>query len=160
VKIHSSIVSIFLLLVVMIWLNACATIDVFENNKSIPDHKWPYSMQPAFDFSISDTASYYNVYIILRHTDAYRYNNIWINIGSRLEGDTLQYRRLDIPLGTDAGGWEGSGLGDIWEVRKSITKGPIKFSKIGKHTFSIAQAMRENPLPEIISIGIRVEKVK
>jgi gliding motility-associated lipoprotein GldH len=72
----------------------------------------------------------------------------------------MQYRRLDIPLGTDASGWEGSGLGDIWEVRKSITKGPIKFSKIGKYTFSVAQTMRENPLPEIISIGIRVEKVK
>ena len=87
-------------------------------------------------------------------------NNIWINFGSKFAGDTLQFRRLDLALGTDANGWEGSGVGDIWELRKSVTQGPIKFNKVGTYTFTLAQIMRENPLPEIISVGIRVEKVK
>jgi gliding motility-associated lipoprotein GldH len=160
VKIHSNTASILLLSVVSIWLTACATIDVFEKNAPIPKHQWQYSMQPAFDFTIADTAAYYNVYIILRHTDAYRYNNIWVNIGSKFPGATMQYRRLDITLGSDAAGWEGSGVGDIWEVRKSITKGPVKFNTTGNYTFSVAQTMRENPLPEIISVGVRVEKVR
>lgn len=158
-KIHSNTASILLLSVVSSWLTACATIDVFEKNTPIPKHQWQYSMQPLFDFNINDTAAYYNVYVLLRHTDAYRYNNIWINVGSKFSRDTMQYRRLDIPLGSDAGGWEGTGVGDIWEVRKSITQGPVKFNKIGNYTFSVAQVMRENPLPEIISVGIRVEKV-
>ena len=72
----------------------------------------------------------------------------------------MQYRRLDITLGSDAAGWEGSGVGDIWEVRKSITKGPVKFNTTGNYTFSVGQTMRENPLPEIISVGVRVEKVR
>lgn len=159
-KIHSCKLSVLLLIIVSLWLTACATIDVFEKNTPIPSNKWQYSMQPVFDFTISDTSSFYNIYIVLRHTDAYRYNNIWVNIGSKFPGDTLQYRRLDISLGTDASGWEGSGMGDIWEVRKSVTKGPVKFNKMGNYSFSVAQIMRENPLPEIMSIGIRVEKVK
>jgi gliding motility-associated lipoprotein GldH len=160
VKVYSDKLSILLLTAVIFCLTACSTIDVFEKNTPIPGHEWNYALQPKYDFTVSDTASFYNVYVILRHTDAYRYNNIWINFGSKFAGDTLQFRRLDLALGTDANGWEGSGVGDIWELRKSVTQGPIKFNKVGTYTFTLAQIMRENPLPEIISVGIRVEKVK
>ena len=159
-KIYQNKVSIFLLTVVIFSLTSCSTIDIFEKSTPIPGHQWKYGLQPEYNFNVSDTSSFYNVYVILRHTDAYRYNNIWINFGSKFAGDTLQLRRLDITLGKDANGWEGSGVGDIWEVRKSVTQGPIKFNKVGTYTFSLAQIMREDPLPEIISVGVRVEKVK
>lgn len=152
--------SLIMLLGVSLWFTSCTKIDVFEKNTAIPGHKWPYSLQPTFDFNITDTTSQYNLYIVLRHTDAYRYNNIWLNIGSQALADTMRYQRFDLQLGTDAGGWEGNGMDDIWEVRKSITKGPFKFIKAGNYKFSVAQVMRENPLAEIISVGVRVEKVK
>ena len=149
-----------MLVIVSVWLAACSTIDVFEKNSPIPEHRWQYSFQPAFDFTISDTSSQYNLYVVLRHTDAYRYNNIWLNIGSQAPGDTMLYQRFDLQLGTDAEGWKGAGMDDIWEIRTSITRGPVKFNKTGIYKFSIAQVMRENPLPEIVSAGVRVEKVK
>ncbi|MCW3089039.1 MAG: gldH [Ferruginibacter sp.] len=152
---HSSFV---VLMAVVLWLAACSKINVFEKNTVIPGHSWSYSFQPAFDFNISDTAASYNVYIVLRHTDAYRYNNIWLNIGSQAPADSMRFQRFELQLGTDATGWEGTGMDDIWELRKPITKGPIKFNKTGNYKFSIAQMMRENPLPEIMSIGVRVEK--
>lgn len=141
-------------------LAACSTVEVFERNASIPKHNWQYSLQPEFDFAITDTVSMYNLYVVLRHTDAYRYNNIWLNVGSQSPADSMRYQRFDLQLGNDATGWEGTGMDDIWELRKSITKGPFKFNKTGTYKFSIAQVMRENPLPEIVSVGVRVEKVK
>lgn len=158
----NSIKSSFIIVVVAasMWLTACTKIDVFEKNKTIPQHQWTYSLQPVFDFTITDTTAQYNLYIVLRHTDAYRYNNIWLNVGSQSPGDTMRYQRFDLQLGNDANGWEGIGMDDIWELRKSITKGPFKFNKAGNYKFLVAQVMRENPLPEIMSIGIRVEKVK
>jgi gliding motility-associated lipoprotein GldH len=160
VKINSYKSALLILTVISIWLTACSKIDVFEKNIAIPGHKWNYNMQPLFDFTISDTTAQYNLYLVLRHTDAYPYNNIWLNIGSQAPADTMRYQRFDLQLGTDAGGWEGNGMDDIWEVRKSITKGPIKFNKKGNYKFSVAQVMRENPLTEIMSVGVRVEKVK
>ncbi|MEO5889986.1 MAG: gliding motility lipoprotein GldH [Ferruginibacter sp.] len=148
------------LLSMALWLTSCDKIEVFEKNTGIPDHQWQYSLQPAFDFAISDTISQYNLYVVLRHTDAYRYNNIWLNIGSQAPADTMRHQLFELQLGTDATGWEGMGMDDIWEVRKSITKGPFKFNKTGNYKFSIAQVMRENPLPAILSVGVRVEKVK
>ena len=146
---------------VCISFTACNKLDVFEKNISIPNYNWTYSQQPQIDFSISDTAGLYKVFVVLRHTDAYRYNNIWLNIGTRFPGDSsFKYQRFDLKLGNDASGWEGMGMDDIWEVRKLITAGPVKFKQPGNYSFTIAQAMRENPLANIMSVGVRVERVK
>ena len=155
-KIHH----LLILVVTVASLTACAKLDVYEKNVSIPKYEWSYSYKPTFDFSITDTASSYAIYIVLRHTDAYRYNNIWLNLGTKFPGDSMRYQRLELQLGADATGWEGAGMDDIWEVRKPITKGPVKFSKTGDYTFTLSQVMRENPLPNIMNAGIRVQRVK
>ena len=72
----------------------------------------------------------------------------------------MHFQNINLILGSDAKGWEGSGIDDIFEVRKNISPGPVSFKIPGDYTFSIAQVMRENPLKYILTIGIRVEKVK
>ena len=152
---------VLILLISLSWcLSACSETEVFEKNKSIPKYKWQYDLQPVFEFTIRDTSTLYNLFVVLRHTDAYGYNNIWLNIGTQFPGDSIRYQRFDLQLGNDATGWEGTGMDDIWEVRKPITRGPTKFNKTGIYKFSVAQIMRENPLPGIMSVGIRVERVK
>jgi len=142
------------------WLTACTQLDVFEKTEPIPNKQWLYSFKPAFDFVIKDTTASYNVLIVLRHTDAYRYNNIWLNVGTQSPKDSMRYQKFELQLGTDAQGWEGTGMDDIWELRKLITNGPVKFNKAGNYHFSVAQIMRENPLPNVMDVGIRVEKVR
>ena len=148
------------LAVISCLITGCTKTEVFEKNTTIPKLEWKYDRQPSFEFTITDTMSLYNLYIVLRHTDAYRYNNIWLNVGTQAPGDTVRFQRFDLQLGTDANGWEGAGMGDIWELRKSITRGPFKFNKAGIYKFVIAQIMRENPLTGVLSVGVRVEKVK
>lgn len=132
---------------------------MYENTVPIPAQAWFYSYKPAFTFIITDTTASYNVSVILRHTDAYNYNNIWLNLGSQAPGDTMHFQNINLDLGSDAKGWEGQGMDDIWEVRKNITPGPVPFKKAGKYTFTVSQIMRENPLKHILNVGIRVEKV-
>lgn len=133
---------------------------MFEKTVQIPGQSWLYNNKPSFTFNITDTTSHYNIFIVLRHTDAYKYNNIWLSLSSQLPGDTMRSQNIDLTLGTDAKGWEGNGMDDIFEVRKIITSGPVAFKKPGNYTFTIEQIMRENPLKHILNIGLRVEKVK
>lgn len=81
-------------------------------------------------------------------------------MGYQAPGDTMRFNRLDLQLGDDANGWEGTGMDDIWEVRKPVSSRPLSFTKKGTYTFSIAQIMRENPLSGMMSIGLRLDKVK
>lgn len=137
---------------------ACKQIDVFEQNKVIPKNEWYRNAPVTGTFTISDTASTYNIYIVLRHTDAYRYNNIWLNIGLKAPGDTMAFQNVNLSLGSDEFGWEGVGLNDIWEVRKLISGRPRKFINPGTYDFEIRQIMRHDPLPNVLNAGLRVER--
>ena len=149
---------LFASLLVFVSFIACGTIDVFEKNVNIPNHEWSNSFRPEISFEISDTTSLYNIYIVLRHTDAYRYKNIYMNIYTQVPGDTIRKARVDLQLATDDKGWLGSGMDDIFEHRILISKGT--FSKPGLYKYRLEQIMREEPLQHVMNVGIRVEKVK
>ncbi len=138
---------------------SCIKIDQFEKTAQIPSREWFYNNSPSFTFHITDTTSLYNLYIVLRHTDAYNYNNIWLRLGSKFPGDSVQFQNINLTLANDAKGWDGTGMDDIFEVRKNISRGPVSFKKSGDYTFSVSQIMRENPLENILNVGVRVEKV-
>ena len=133
---------------------------VFEKDVTIPRQQWEGSFKPRIDFIVKeeDTASLYNVYFVIRHSDAYSYNNIWIQGTILQPGDTAtKSERYDLTLATNEKGWLGAGMDDIYEHRVLIQP-ETKFSKPGTYSFVIAQIMREDPLKHILNVGIRVEK--
>jgi len=148
------------LLVFISFVTSCETIGVFEKNVSIPNYEWSTAFKPEIAFEINDTTSFYNIYVVLRHTDAYRYKNIWMNVYTQVPGDTLRKQRLDLLLAADDKGWLGSGMDDVFEHRIRITGEPQKLTKPGMYIFRLEQIMREDPLQHVMNAGIRVEKVK
>lgn len=149
---------LIMMLIFFVLFTSCKQIDVFEKNTSIPKYEWQSNFAATGNFIISDTLSEYNISLVLRHTDAYKYNNIWLEIGLQAPGDSLYKQKVDLKLGDDANGWEGTGMNDIWEVRKLLNGKPRRFKQPGNYNFSISQIMRDNPLPNVITVGLRVEK--
>ena len=142
----------------LIILSSCKQINVFEKNTPIPKYEWQSSFAATGTFNIEDTMAAYNLSIVLRHTDAYAYNNIWLNVGLQSPGDSMYYQKIDLALGSDAGGWEGTGMNDIWEVRKLLNGKPRRFKKKGEYKFRILHIMRDEPLKNVMSAGLRIEK--
>jgi gliding motility-associated lipoprotein GldH len=148
-----------ILILLTFHLASCIKINQFEKTTQVPAQQWFYNNTPAFKFQITDTTSLYNIYVVLRHTDFYNYNNIWLRLGSQVPGDSMHIQNINLTLASDSKGWEGIGVGDIFEVRKNISRGPVSLKNAGTYTFTLAQIMRENPLEHILNVGIRVEKV-
>lgn len=154
---------LFLLAACTLQLAACdLPTDVFEKDVAIPGQQWESSFRPRVDFTIQpqDTAYIYNVYLVLRHSDAYNYNNLWIRGTVTEPGDTLpKSQRYDLPLATNDKGWLGSGMDDIYEQRVQIQQ-QTKFSRPGTYSFTLEQVMREDPLKHVLNVGVRIEKAK
>lgn len=150
----------YLFIAILLFTIACGTVDVFEKNVAIPDHEWSSSFKPEISFEINDTASFYNIYAVVRHTDAYRYNNLYMNVYFQVPGDSVRKERLDLRLATDDKGWLGTGMDDIFEHRILITRQPQQLTKRGIYKFTLENIMREDPLQYVMNVGIRVEKVK
>jgi gliding motility-associated lipoprotein GldH len=138
-------------------LFSCNTIDVFEKFESFPKNEWHVSNQPTFSFEVKDTTAPYHIYFVIRHTDAYKYNNIWVNITTQSPTGSKQTQLVNVKLADNANGWLGAGMDDIFDSRTKITKAPVAL-KAGLYSFTIAQVMRDEPLAAVLSAGIRVEK--
>ncbi len=140
-------------------LVACRQINVYEKNTAIPQMEWSKDFTATGTFNIDDTLAAYKLFIVLRHTDAYTYNNIWLNVGLQPPEDSMYFQKLDLLLATDATGWQGTGMNDIWEVRKLLNGEPRRFKKTGQYNYKIFQVMRDNPLKNVMNAGLRIEKV-
>ncbi len=149
---------IFLLLFGSMFLLCCNSIEIFEINKTIPHQAWSSNFSAEGNFTITDSISKYDMYVLLRHTDAYKYNNIWLNIGLQYPGDTMQFKKVNLILGNDRTGWEGTGMDDIWIVKKKLNKLSFSFQQKGKYRFSISNIMRDDPLLHVMSVGLGIEK--
>lgn len=143
----------------LVLLQACSTNGVFEKTEILPQHQWAGNNRPGFTFNIQDTTAWYNLYVVFTHTDAYHYNNVYLNITTVVPGDTAVTVQKQFSLAKNNYGWLGTAMDDIIEHRMLLNeRGPVKLKK-GVYTFALQQAMREDPLTQVISAGIRVEKV-
>jgi gliding motility-associated lipoprotein GldH len=134
----------------------------YQKEEGVPQNAWQWQFQPVFKINIPDTTSRYSTYFVVRHTDAYPYSNIWMWVYTKKPGDSVFNRmRVNIQLAESSGHWLGRGMGEIWEQYMPVTLGNNEkiFTRPGTYEVKFEQNMRVNPLPEILHIGLRVEKL-
>ena len=147
--------SIFFLVPCALCLSTCTTVDLYEKTVSLPNHEWKSTNKPEFNFTITDTTVLYQVFFVIRHSEKYNYNNIWINLYSQPPGDSVHKASFELQLATNEK-WLGTGMDDIYEHRIKLTD--PQYLKAGTYHFKVEQIMRQDPLENVMNVGIRVEK--
>ena len=137
----------------------CDTKAVYNEYTDIEDGKWSIRNAPSFTFEINDASAPYNLYYNLRNSLSYGYYNLYLTRYLRdATGKELE-SRLDelILMDPKTGKPNGDGLGDLFD-HKFLIKRNYRFPKPGSYTMQIRQYMRQDPLLNIMSVGITVEK--
>jgi gliding motility-associated lipoprotein GldH len=132
---------------------------VYEDVRDIPKKTWKYTDTLVFNVPIQDTLQSYNVMINLRNTGLYPHSNIYLFVTTIAPSgaslcDTIEYTLADL-----SGKWTGKGWGDVWSNEIPYRKN-IRFPYKGIYTFKIEHGMRILELPEILDVGIRIEKAQ
>jgi len=149
----------FILLSIFFVLSGCETKQLFEQSTIYPNHNWPSKQATKYQFNVTDTAANYKIFFVIRHHNAYHYKNIWLDLNIKSPKNAITKQVLNLNLADDARGWLGSGMDDIYDQRIPMTASPIRLNK-GVNEITVQHTMREDPLENILSTGIRVEKVK
>lgn len=142
-------------IIIMVLGTACTTIGINEHQKVFSNHSWNTNDSVTFNFQITDTTSNYQYELILRHHEKYLYSNIWIQVKVQQPDTVFSFKR-EFQL-ADNKQWLGTRIDDITEHRIPFNQYPIKLKK-GNYTFVLKQIMRNNPLPDILSVGVAVVK--
>lgn len=141
-------------------LTGCLPAPYFQKEEAIPQNAWTYSFKPSFTFDITDTTVSYQPSLLIRHTQAYPYSNLWLWVYIKTPDDSVvKKERVNIVLAEASGKWLGRGMGEIYEQRLQLRiEDSIRFDRKGTYKVSFEQNMRINPLPDILNVGLRLDK--
>jgi gliding motility-associated lipoprotein GldH len=154
-KLQVSLIIIFFAIIFF----SCDDNHIYEKYKKIPSYIWNYNEPVPFEFYLRDTNSLYNIYLNIRNSGIYPYNNIWIIAQRQDATGQISKKRYEFILANPDGSWMGNGLGDIIDNR-FILEERIKLKQAGEYLYSFHQEMRVDNLPGIMDVGLEVEKVK
>lgn len=142
---------------------SCDSRTVFSETKAM-DGYWGADEVIRFTLPQLDSLKNYNLFLNIRNTNAYKYNNLFLIVRMNFPHgktitDTLEYR-----MANPDGSWMGQGIGTIKE-NKLWYKEHVQFFEEGTYTIDIAQAMRNNgdvggvtKLEGITDVGFSIEE--
>ncbi len=132
---------------------------VFEDYAEIENNTWLKDSLIKFDFVVSDTVKYHNLYINIRNTVDYQYRNLWLFVSVKPPGGEVLTDTLDFPITDPSGKWLGSGMGKVRDNRFFYRRN-VYFPQSGEYQVTIQQGMRTGELEGINAIGFRVESIE
>lgn len=137
----------------------CDENTLYKAYEDVEEGLWPVDKKYTFQFEIQDTTQRYNLYYLVRNAQQYPYYNLYLTRQMKGPDGKAIYTRLDEMYLSDqtTGKPRGSGLGDLFD-HKIIFQRNYRFPRVGKYSISVAQSMRQNPLPYVMGIGLNVEK--
>ncbi len=149
-------------LIVLVLFVSCDSNTVVSKSKSLSGN-WNKDEAINFTFPQLDSIKDYNLFINVRNTNDYKYNNIFLIVSinfphGKTITDTLEYK-----MANPDGSWLGTGIGSIKE-NKLWYKENVSFLEEGNYRISIMHAVRNNNniegvtnLEGITDIGFSIE---
>lgn len=145
----------------LIWLVACSDSHrVYEKNFNFEGNIWAATQSPSFEFQIADASKSYKFYYNIRNSINYPFHNLYLSYtledssANELSTSLQNIDLFDPKTGTPYG----DGLGDIFDHQVEAVPS-FKFDRPGLYRFKIEQYMRQDSLPLILSVGVRVEEI-
>ncbi len=140
----------FILLLFGFILLGCNSNVVMSETVSL-NNGWKKDKPVSFIIPQLDSVQKYNMYVLVRNTNEYKYNNLFLIVSMEFPHgktitDTLEYR-MARPDGT----WLGTGLGNTKD-NKLWYKEHVSFPEKGEYTLTIEHAVRNNGEVEGVSI--------
>ena len=125
-------------------LFSCSTKKSYEKYYHFSEQSWHTDSIISFDFNYLDTTKNYNLYLNIRHTVDYQFQNLFIFTYSDNKKDTIELK-----LANKQGKWFGTGLGHIREYTYLAQK---NYKPEQAFEIKIEQAMRYGRKKKIESL--------
>ncbi len=156
--------NVFVALVILVVCSSCDSTVVWSETQSVAG-TWDKQEEVIFSVSNLDSLKNYNIFINLRNTNDYPFNNVFLIAAiefpyGKIITDTLEYK-----MAHPNGEWMGAGIGSVKENKLWLREN-IQFSENGNYNIILTQAVRNNgetegvsQLPGITDVGISIEEV-
>lgn len=131
--------------------SACHRVDDGHSEwQTLPSEGWAYGDTLVFNADSADTLRARDIIISLRHTDAYPYANLWLEL-SYASGDTIVADSVNIAVADEFGRWLGSGNGASMQLEDTIR---TRYRVSPGSPLRLRHILRVDTLRELDQIGV------
>jgi gliding motility-associated lipoprotein GldH len=149
----------FLFLFIVLGLQSCTTNEVYHDfQNDFKDNRWSSNDSRVFEFANDDLAGLYTIKIQLAHIYDFEFSKIPLEITIISPSGTNEIFSMDLVVKDATGKDIGDCTGDICDVYAPIQTN-IKLQK-GTYTIEVKSAFEGPYLPNILGVGVIVEKIQ
>lgn len=150
---------LFLILLPLLLLAACAPNEVYNESHRIDDDGWNMNDKQVFNFEAEDTTQTYLCCLDIRNRNDYAFSNIYFFISTIYpDGSIAVDTNIEFQLAERDGRWLGKDNGRYVDGRYPFCY--FHFPQKGSYQFVIQHAMRDSILQGIKNIGLHIEKIE
>lgn len=142
------------IVICMTWFYSCMPEELYYHFHSFEGSVWHKDTLVCFETSVTDTTSIYDVDIEIINDNSYPYKNLWLFVDYELPSGAMRSDTVECVLADDFGKWYGKGL-SRYELAVTYDSN-VKFARSGVYKYRIRQAMRDDELPGISDVGLRI----
>jgi gliding motility-associated lipoprotein GldH len=146
--------------IILLTLLSCSRSHVYEKYEPVKQNEWKYNEAISFPVEIKDDNKLYNIYVSVRHGEEYPFSNLWVQLLVKKPGNIEENKRFSLSLAEQDGRWFGTRLGSIYDISPFLVLKNYPVPKKGLYNFILRHAMRQDIVPGIMDVGIRVEEAK
>lgn len=149
-------IATFLLITLIV--SACGSSGFYEENYDLKTDSWAIEEAPEFTFYIEDTSKRYNMDVVIRYSNRYRFQNLYVTRiledrrGRKLDSTLVNLQMFDEKTGRPLG----AGLGDLFTISEPILDS-YSFNKPDTFRLRVRQTMRPDTLKEVVSVGLVIK---
>ncbi len=150
---------LFCCLSLLLLFISCKNDIFYEKMDTIKNETWNVNQKLVYEFEILDSLQYYNIYLNVRNSTDYPYQNFYIFLTNQFPSGLQIVDTLGSVLCDPFGKWYGKGSGRIKD-NKFLLRKQVRFQQKGKYIFTVQHGMRDENLHGITNFGITFEEFK
>ena len=150
--------NVIAIILISLLITSCDSNRVYENTADISNSYWLADSIKSFEFTIPNEDIGYNISFSIRNGVEFPHSNIYVQyIISDSTNNTLDEELRNFQLFHPKSGYPfGNGSGNLFEHQFDLLV-DYDFPYQGKYNISFQQYMRYDSLPQVYSVGVRVE---
>jgi gliding motility-associated lipoprotein GldH len=139
-------------------MTACNSPIVYHSYHSLPAKGWTKSDTLSFRVSIADSLpTTFRLFVEVRNRMDYPYLNLSLLVAQNFSDSTsMASNRVNFTLATAEGNWTGKGWGSLYQSEQFVRG--VHTQGAGEYTITVCSGMKDEQLPGINDIGIRIER--
>jgi len=144
-------------LLISLIITSCGPNYTYENKQEYSEEGWAFKDSLQLDFEVTDSATIYNLHLIIEHSTSFSYQNFYSRIHTVFPEGQRVSEQVSLELAGKGGVWLGDCSSSACTLDIPIQQG-VFFNQVGHYQLIIEQFSRMDPLKGIQSIHLALEE--